>query len=236
MVATEPSTIDSASNARVKVLEQTFIFSGLDKSELDELSRVAIKRSLKPKEFLFLEGHPVDNLFIITRGEIKTVRYSSSGKEFILVFRKPYDVIGAGSILQGSPYITSAQAVTYMEILQISREHLLPFFSRNRQLVMKTIDILMKQISEYKIRLNDMATERAKLRIARILLILHASFGNTLPFTRQDIAGIAGVTTETAARVVKHFQDEGLVQSLRHKIIVTDAEKLMLLGEESLRA
>ena len=61
--------------------------------------------------------------------------------------------------------------------------------------------------------------------------MLHAKSGPTLPFTRQDIAEMAGVTTETAIRIMGRLKAGGIIGSSRGKIVVLDENKLRLLTE-----
>ena len=61
--------------------------------------------------------------------------------------------------------------------------------------------------------------------------MLSAKLGLTLPFTRQDIAEMAGTTTETAIRVLSHLKDRGIIRSARGKVIILNEEKLRLLSE-----
>jgi CRP-like cAMP-binding protein len=61
--------------------------------------------------------------------------------------------------------------------------------------------------------------------------MLSAKLGSTLPFTRQEIAGMAGTTTETAIRVMGHLKERGIISSVRGKVTILDEEKLRLLSE-----
>jgi len=50
-------------------------------------------------------------------------------------------------------------------------------------------------------RLRDMAGENVDQRIASSLLMISAKIGPVIPFTRQEIADMTGITTETVIRV-----------------------------------
>jgi CRP/FNR family transcriptional regulator len=80
-------------------------------------------------------------------------------------------------------------------------------------------------------RLRDLASERVEQRIARVLLMLSSRLGSQLPFTRQDIADMAGTTTETAIRFLSSLNTRKITRSARGKIIILDALKLRLLAE-----
>ena len=61
--------------------------------------------------------------------------------------------------------------------------------------------------------------------------MLSLKLGLTLPFTRQELANMAGTTIETAIRVMTRLKDRGIIRSVRGKVIILDKEKLRLLSE-----
>ncbi|MFC2003888.1 Crp/Fnr family transcriptional regulator, partial [Chloroflexota bacterium] len=80
-------------------------------------------------------------------------------------------------------------------------------------------------------RLKDLAGERVEQRLAQTLLMLSSRLGLTLPFTRQEIADMAGTTTETAIRILSRLKERKIIRSVRGKIIILDEAKLKLLSE-----
>lgn len=61
--------------------------------------------------------------------------------------------------------------------------------------------------------------------------MLSAKLGPTLPFTRQEIADMAGTTAETAIRVMRRLKEGNIIRSVRGKTIIVDETKLRLLSE-----
>jgi len=61
--------------------------------------------------------------------------------------------------------------------------------------------------------------------------MLSSKLGSTLPFTREEIADMAGTTTETAIRLMSRLKDGGVIRSGRGKIIILDEARLRLLSE-----
>jgi CRP/FNR family transcriptional regulator, nitrogen oxide reductase regulator len=93
------------------------------------------------------------------------------------------------------------------------------------------ISLLSGRLREAQSRLRDMAGERVEQRLARLLLRLSAKLGSTLPFTRQELSDMAGTTTETTIRVLSQWKDQGVISSVRGKILITDEKKLKQLGQ-----
>ena len=61
--------------------------------------------------------------------------------------------------------------------------------------------------------------------------MLSSKLGLTLPFTRQEVADMAGTTTETTIRVMSQLKNRKIIRSVRGKVIIIDKEKLRLLSE-----
>lgn len=207
------------------------MFSSLNENELAELSRLAIERSFKPEEFVFWEGDAPDYFYTVAEGRIKILKYSSSGKEFIIAFFGPGEMFGEVAVFEGKPYPASAQAVADTKILGIKKDDFLSFLAGRPQIALDIINILGGRLRDAQSRLKDLAGERAEQRLARTLLMLSSKLGPTLPFTRQEIADMAGTSTETAFRVTTQLKDRGIIRSVRGKIIILDETKLRLLSE-----
>lgn len=217
--------------SRTEVLRQSLIFSSLTEDELAELSRLAIERSFKPEEFVFWEGDAPDYFYIVIEGRIKVLKYASSGKEFIIAFFGPGEMFGEVAVFEDKPYPASAQAVADTRILGIQKNDFLSFLAGRPRVALSIINILGGRLRDAQSRLKDLAGERVEQRLARTLLMLSSKLGPTLPFTRQEIADMAGTTTETTIRVTSQLKDRGIIRSVRGKIIILNETKLRLLSE-----
>jgi CRP-like cAMP-binding protein len=76
-----------------------------------------------------------------------------------------------------------------------------------------------------------MVGERVEQRLARTMLMLASKMGPTLPFTRQELADMSGMTTESAIRVTSRLKERGIIKTVRGKITILDETKLTLLSE-----
>lgn len=217
--------------ARAEILRRSLIFSGLNEDELAELGDLAIERSFMPSEFIFWDGDVPEWFYIVAKGRVKVLKYSSLGKEFIIAFFGPGEMFGAVAVFEGKPYPASAQAVTETKVLGIKREGFLSFLTSHPQVALRIINVLGGRLRDAQSRLRDLAGERVEQRLARTLLMLSSKLGPTLPFTRQEIADMAGTTTETAIRVTSQLKERGIIRSVRGKIIILDETKLKLLSE-----
>ncbi|TET12974.1 MAG: Crp/Fnr family transcriptional regulator [Dehalococcoidia bacterium] len=215
----------------VEVLRRALIFSSLSDDELAELFRIAVERSFSTGEFVFWDGDKPDWFYIIAEGKVKVLKHSSSGKEFIIAFFGPGEMFGEVAVFDDKPYPASAQAAAETRVLGIKREDFLAFLTNRPEVALRIIHVLGGRLRDAQGRLRDIAAERVEQRVASILLMLFKKLGPDLPFTRQEIADMAGTTTETAIRVMSRLKDRGIIRSVRGKTIIVDEAKLRLLSE-----
>lgn len=216
---------------KIEILKHSTIFSGLNDDELSELAELSVERSFSAGEFIFWEGDAPDRFYMVAEGRVKVLKNSSLGKEFIIAFFGPGEMFGEVAVLGNKPYPASAQAESGTTVLEIGRQDLLSFLGRRSGIALNIIAVLGGRLIDAQGRLRDLAGERVEQRLVSVMLMLSSKFGLTLPFTRQELADMAGTTTETAIRVVSHLKERGIVRSVRGKVIILDEQKLRLLSE-----
>ena len=216
---------------KAQVLRKTSTFSELDDNELSELADLAVERHFMPGEFIFWDEDNPDWFYIVAEGKVKIFKHSSSGKEFIIAFFGPGEMFGEVAVFENKPYPASAQAVVETRVLGIQRQDLISFLAKRPEVALRIINVLGGRLRDAQGRLRDLAAERVEQRLARTLLMLSAKLGPNLPFTRQEIADMAGTTIETAIRVMSRLKGRGIIRSVRGQIIILDEAKLRLLSE-----
>ena len=167
----------------------------------------------------------------MAEGRVKVVKHSSSGKEFIIAFFGPGEMFGEVAVFENKPYPASSQAIAKTRVLGIKREDFLSFLASRPQVALRIINVLGGRLRDAQSRLKDLASERVEQRLAQTLLMLSSKLGATLPLTRQEIADMAGTTTETAIRVMSRLREGKIIRSVRGRIIILDETKLKLLSE-----
>ena len=216
-------------------IRKLHLFSKLTEKEIAELSGIAIERTLIPDEYLFLEDDSPEYFYILKEGRIKSFLSSSMGKEFIMGFLGPGEILGPVSIFfDRSSTIGSMQAVSFSKVLGFKKNEFVSFLMTHPQVSFKVTRILAARMSEFCRRASDLAGEKVEQRIMGILLMLYSRLGDILPFTRQEIGEMVGATTETTIRIMCQLKEKGIIESIRGKIIIRDPAKLKSLIKEEI--
>jgi len=216
---------------RSAILKRSLIFSGLNESDLSALSKLAMSRALKAGEFRFWEVDAPAHFYIVASGRVKVLKHSSLGKEFVVAFFGPGEIFGEVAVFEKRPYPASAQAIADTEVLGIGKDEFLAFLSGRPEVSLRVINMLSGRLRDAQNRLNALAGERAEQRVAKTLLMLSSKLGQSLPFTRQEIADMSGTTIETTIRVMSRMKSGGILRSHRGRTDILDETRLRLLSE-----
>ena len=219
-------------------------FSCLPASEVGALSGLCRTASLTSGEYITVEGDDASTHgFIVMSGRLAMLKTSASGKDLIVELLQKGDIFGLLLMLAAErlPEQLSARALQATQILWvpfIGFTHLLsghPLLFKNF-----VAHLLLCLQSSYKLS-RGLAHDRVEVRIAAVLASLAIKFlremkgdeGVTINFTRQQLADLTGTTPETAIRVTRAMQHDGLIQIVRPGIIrIVDRAKLLELAEE----
>ena len=227
----------SAQDWESDILGKSAIFSDMNKEQRSWLSRLSVEHHVKLGQFMYSEGDQLEYFYVVGEGRLKILKHSPSGKDVIVAFSGPGEILGNVLLSSDKPHSYSAQAVLDTRVLAIKSDDLLAFLSSDPEVgfkVLRRILIVVGQrLTSALGRLVGFAAERAEHRLAYTLLTLSLEFGNPLPFMREEVAQMAGTTTETAIRFVSRLKKAGVVRALRRKILIIDQTKLGLLIGES---
>ena len=217
---------------KIKIIKQSPIFASLNETDLQAMAHLAVEKRFAPGQIVFFEGDRPEWFYIVAAGRIKAFKQTSSGREFTIAFFGPGEIFGEVAVFENKPYpaSASAQAIGETVILGIKREDLLQFMAKHPQVALSIIGVLGERLRNAQARLGDMAGEKAVARLAGVLLMLSSKMGNELPFTRQEIADMSGMTIETTIRVLSRLKSGGIIRSTRGKIIIADEAKLKALS------
>jgi CRP-like cAMP-binding protein len=91
-------------------------------------------------------------------------------------------------------------------------------------------EVLVQLLADRLRRLNGRLVEAlyvpADARICRRLLELARLYGDVIPLTQEDLAGLAGTTRATVNRVLRREERSGHVKLDRGRIALLDHESL----------
>ena len=211
---------------KLKTFKQSPSLAHLGDDELWELANLATHRRFAKGEFIFIEGDPPDFLYIVQEGRVKLFKGSSSGKSLTFSIAHYGDTLHGIVLFTGKPCWISAQAMDEVTLLCLRAEAFLSFVTRHPSILMKIIEILGNQIHSTNLRLIDVVSVDVKQRLLNVLSMLSSKFGSTLFFTNEELAELAGTTTETTIRIMGQLKKSGVIDTRRGEVRIKDCNRL----------
>ena len=206
---------------------QISIFQELDQESQEEISNIAIHKTVKKGEILFTPHHN-DGLYLISQGRIKVYEMTSSGKEYLLQVLKEGDFVGEDALFGTEENYTYGEALSDSHVCFIARKDFL-------DLLTKHPSISLKLLEEFSRRMRRSAHQRAtnaepvKARLAAYLLNLSSAVDSDrfeVPLQLKELSSYLNTTPETLSRRLRELENKQII--LRERRTITILKKQML--------
>lgn len=217
-----------------KFLKNVPLFSDFSEEELDKLLAIS-KEKTYPKDSIIFQRDEIGNFFfLICSGKVKVILETEEGKEGILSILYPKEFFGEMSLLDGEPRSASIVALEDTSVLLINRDDFLNLLYKHPEIALKILKTLSLRLRKANRQIETLMFLDAPGRIARTLIDIAEEKGKKteegicidLEFTRQELGNLIGVSRETTIRVLRSFEEDGILSIERNHIIIRDIEKL----------
>lgn len=219
---------------------QTCLDEGMDKRALMDL-HVLVEHvgPLHAGEHVFREGDPFESIAAVRAGTVKTYVLDRDGREHVLGFHLPGEVIGLNAI-DGEQYPCNAIALDTVMLCRFSFPKIAVLATRLPGLQRQLFRLLSRDIGRAALLAGDWSADQ---RMAAFLLGLSrrlAARGFSanrfmLTMSRTDTANYLRLAPETVSRVLRRFQAEGWLQVERRELEIVDRPALEALAAPVLR-
>ena len=200
------------------------------------LSLICNLRTFHPNEELFGAGEPASFLPIIIKGKAKMVQFPEAGKEVIIGIFGDGEMFAVPPVIDGRVYPASAYSMAQSQILLIHRSQFFDILRDSHEFTVAVLMWLSDMLRQKTGVIQTLAGGSADQRIAGVLVRLFDAEAGPPPIKitlrREDIARMAGLTTETTIRTIRNLADQGVISIEKGKILIadTDALRVHLIG------
>jgi len=222
------------------VLEHSSVFQGLSVKALAEVAAKGTVRRLARRDILFHQGDPAEEFAVVLEGRLKLTQVSAEGQEVIVRYLGPGEMCAVVALFPDQSYPVTAEAAADARVIGWPRRKLDALLRDHPQLALNALRLLTERMGELSDRLRELATERVARRVARALLRLARKAGRRtdrgveidMPLTREDIARLSGTTLFTVSRLMADWEEAGIVESGRERVIVRSPHGLVAIAED----
>lgn len=208
---------------------------------LRELEAVKVTNIYKKGQTIFYEGNKPYGVYCLKSGNVKLYKTNTEGKAFIT------NVTGGGALLgyryffTEEMYSASSEAIEDTVVCFIDKERFLELLKKYPPFAMKLLTLMGEEIRSSEKSVASMAYNSTNERIAAMILQLKETYGVkfddetikiNIQLSRNDLAGLAGTTTETIVRTLSWLKEKDLVKTVNKFLHITDLKGLEQLVPE----
>ena len=229
------------SSCETCVVRNRAICAGLDAQELGALAAMGRRRSVSAGEPLIWEDD--DSLVVanVIDGVLKLTTSTEDGREQIVGVAYPSDFIGRPF---GQTSRASVVALTDARVCVFARNDFDRFARDHPELEHKLLERTLAELDRTRAWMMLLGRKTASEKIATFLLDMSDRFGEigcaprmmparrfALPFSRQQVADLLGLTIETVSRQFTRLKDDGVIAlPSRREVEVLDRRALIALA------
>lgn len=207
---------------------------GLTRDDVGKLERlIEPHATLHADDHLFRVSDPFRAIFAVRSGYIKTYLVDDSGREQVLGFHLPGELVGLDAIYP-ERHQCNAVALDTASVCELPFEAVESLAMVVPSLQRSMFRLMSKELGESHALAGDLSAEE---RLAAFLLSLanrlkargYSETRITLAMPRRDIANFLALATETVSRVFTRFEKDGLIHVDRREVTLLDLDRLHAL-------
>ncbi|MEN8155430.1 MAG: Crp/Fnr family transcriptional regulator [Bacteroidota bacterium] len=206
------------------------LFQLLSDNELEVINDDRYAVRFLEGEVILKQGTRADNLVYVIEGFAKMYVEGFNDRNLLLDFVKPMQFVGAPAVHTGGKYNYTMVAVRETLACFLDAEKFSKALDLNREF---SKHYMVKCSEEYARSLDRMVSLSQKQmhgRIADALIYLSEQVYETevigVDVSRQDIADFTGMSKDSAIRILKEFERDGIVNLEDKTIVIHDGPLL----------
>ncbi|MDQ0780539.1 Crp/Fnr family transcriptional regulator [Chryseobacterium sp. W4I1] len=184
----------------------------------------AIEEQYTAGDYIFREEAIPQFYYQIVTGEVKLNSYKEDGKEFIQEILSDNSCFGESMLILGKPYTVNAVALTKCNVLKIGRDQFFRLLQDNPAIFLDMYTTLSERTSEKLVLMQKISGQNAEERLLELMNQMKEAKENKdkysfeIPYTRQQLASLTGLSLETTIRVIKRMEKNEILVIKNGKI------------------
>ncbi len=204
--------------SNLELIRRVPLFSDLTPGQSGIISSAVGKRRFRRGETIVEQGAVSGMLFMILSGKARVVAQDDRGREVIMASLGPGDCIGEMSLIDGDPHSATVRAEVQTDVLTLEHDAFTRCLRDNVNMAEAVMRALVRRLRNADRQIRSLALMDVYGRVgdARLDMAEEEADGTLVlrkKVSRQEVARMVGASREMVSRVMKHFEDNGLVQA-----------------------
>ncbi len=209
-------------------------FSSLSTQDISFLNEKKTQVAYNKGETLIKQNAFAPHVLFLNSGSAITVLETAAQKHINVHLAQQGDYIGFSALFSNT-YRYSATALTQAQVCMIEKEALSKVLKSNPQFAWQMTARNWQQEQRYLEMIKNLSYKQMRGKFASALLYLYRTNISESSvfhlFTRQQLADFAAITVESAVRMLKEFEKEGLLALHQKDIELTNIESLDIISK-----
>ena len=210
------------------------IWDKLTPQQQERLSQGAVLRRAKKGAILHNGTMDCLGLLLVREGQLRAYIYSDNGREVTIyrLFERDICLFSASCIMQSIQFDITIEAEKDSQFWVIPPELYKSVMEQSAPLANYTSQIMASRFTDVMWLVEQIMWKSLDQRLAPFLLEESRLEGSqALKLTHEKIANHMGTAREVVTRMLRYFQDEGVVSLSRGTVSILDAEKLLKMQD-----
>ena len=224
--------INEQNMAKESVLPYGSYLTDQEKDDIQKNSNVV---RYDKREIIFRQNTRTSHIMFVKSGLVKIFKEGRNNKFIVLKIAIPYEYIGLMSIFGNNVHQYSAAAINQTEIYFIDYGTFTGIIKENGEFALKFITNLGTFGIYIFERLMSQSHKQLPGRIADVILYfaetIYKSDVFEFPFTRRELAELAGTTKESFIRTLAEFKNDKIIELEGSKVTINSMKIIKTLSD-----
>ena len=198
------------------------------------LERAGIRREYRRGSHILHRGDDPAGVLVLLEGRVKIVAPNAEGREAVLAFRGPGDLVGELGAIDHRRRSASVAAIEPVVALAFAASDFQRLAEARPAIGTALLQVLASRLRQSDADVASMGAQDVLGRVTRRLIELCERYGADcdsgvtikLPLTQEELAGWTGASREAVSKALNALRGLGWVETHRRELVVTDPEAL----------
>lgn len=202
--------------SNLDLIRRVPMFRDLSVMQSGIVSASVQKNRYKRGELIVEQGKVSNALFMILAGKARVLSQDERGREVIIATLDVGDCIGEMSLIDGQPHSATVRSEGQTDMLVLGRDAFVRCLQENMPMADSVMRSLVHRLRQADKQIRSLALMDVYARVLSVLQDMAEEDGNgekilRKKVSRQDVAKMVGASREMVSRVIKHFEENGVL-------------------------
>lgn len=203
-------------------------FASLDAALIATIARHMRVQQYDAGQIVFLEGDQDVTLYVVRAGWLKAIKNSPDGREHVLHYIGPGEVLNAIGVFVASANPATVIALEATTVWSIQQSTILELLDHHPELGRVIIQRMAERVQQLIQMVEDLSLRTIEARLARYLIDQSTNEQMARPrwATQAELANRLGTVPDVLNRALRDLAKDKLIHVERHQIQILDVQGL----------